>query len=100
MAGRAGVSDNRGRRGGRWKKLTAEVRARRELCCRCWQPIDYSLAYPDPHSFSVDHYPHPRSTHPHLAEEPSNLHAAHLDCNKNAGDRGAKPTIGATSEPW
>lgn len=89
-----------GRRGARWERLKAEVRTRRERCCRCGQPIDYGLTYPDPHSFSVDHYPHPLSTHPHLAEDLGNLRAAHLHCNKHAGDRGATPMAGSTSEAW
>ena len=91
---------NAGRRGARWERLKAEVRARRAGCCRCGQPIDYSLRYPDPASFSVDHYPYPLATHPHLAEEPTNLAGAHLRCNKGAGDRGVLPDVGATSEAW
>jgi hypothetical protein len=62
--------------------------------------IDYSLAWPHPDSFSTDHYPHPRVTHPHLAEDPSNLAAAHLRCNQSAGDRPASPSLGATSRDW
>lgn len=89
-----------GRNGRRWIRLKAEVRARRAGCCRCGQTIDYSLEWPDPRSFSVDHYPHPLVTHPHLAEDPSNLAAAHLDCNQSAGASGVKPSIGATSESW
>lgn len=91
---------NAGRRGARWVRLKAEVKAKRGPCCRCWQRIDYALAYPDPNSFSVDHFPHPLSTHPHLAEDPSNLAPAHLVCNQSAGDKGTTPTIGATSEAW
>lgn len=88
-----------GRKGSRWRKLTAQVRARREPCCRCGQRIDYTLRWPHPQSFSTDHYPHPLSTHPHLAMDPGNLHAAHLDCNQSAGDR-TQPELGPTSEPW
>ena len=92
---------NAGRRGRRWVRLKAEVRARGETCCRCRQPIDYTLAWPDQDSFSVDHYPYPRSTHPHLAEDPGNLHAAHLRCNQSAGDKDATSTsLGATSRSW
>ena len=89
-----------GRSGRRWRRLVAEVRARRGHCCRCGQPIDYTLEWPDPDSFSVDHYPHPVSTHPHLAEEPSNLAPAHLHCNVSAGNRSPKPGLGATSTDW
>jgi 5-methylcytosine-specific restriction endonuclease McrA len=86
--------------GPRWRKLKAEVRARRGRCCRCGQPIDYRLEWPDPDSFSVDHYPRPLSTHPHLAEDPGNLKPAHLRCNQAAGDRGPVPSLGQPSEDW
>lgn len=94
------MGDNAGRRGSRWNRLKAEVKARREPCCRCGQRIDYSLAWPDARSFSTDHYPHPLSTHAHLAEDPANLRAAHLMCNQSAGDSGATLTLGATSRDW
>jgi hypothetical protein len=93
-------ADDYGRRGKRWRRLKAEVRARRELCCRCWQAIDYGLLYPDPACFTVDHYPYPRDTHPHLAEDPGNLHAAHLLCNQSAGAKGAASGLGSASEEW
>jgi hypothetical protein len=89
-----------GRSGERWRRLKREVRARREPCCRCGQRIDYALLWPDQASFSVDHYPHALSTHPWLAEEPSNLHAAHLLCNQSAGNGGKALNIGTPSEAW
>jgi hypothetical protein len=89
-----------GRSGRRWKRLCAEVRARRLPCCRCGQAIDYSLEWPDPASFSVDHYPIPLSVRPDLAEDPANLSAAHLHCNQSAGNRSPAPGIGATSTAW
>lgn len=95
-----------GRSGRRWIRLKAEVYARRGPCCRCGQAINYLLPYidpltgsPDPNSKSVDHFPKPLSTHPHLAEDPSNLAAAHLRCNTSAGDRGVAPA-GITSRRW
>jgi len=89
-----------GRHGSRWRTLTAQVRAKRGPCCRCGQRIDYRLSYPDPACFSVDHYPHPLSTHPHLAEDPANLAAAHLLCNQSAGNKGELPGLGEVSESW
>ena len=86
--------------GKRWARLRAQVRARREKCCRCGQVIDYSLAYPDPGSFSVDHYPYPRATHPHLLYDPANLRAAHLQCNQAGGSKPPLPGLGTTSERW
>lgn len=89
-----------GRSGRRWERLKAEVRSRRKPCCRCGQAIDYTLPYPDPDSFSVDHFPHPLSTHPHLAEDLGNLASAHLRCNTAAGAAGARPGLGTTSTDW
>lgn len=96
-----------GRAGRRWRTLKAEVYARRAACCRCGQSIDYTLPYRDPTtgavntaSKSVDHWPHPLSTHPHLAEEPSNLAAAHLSCNTSAQEHDVEPELGAASEDW
>jgi 5-methylcytosine-specific restriction endonuclease McrA len=90
----------RGRGGRRWARLSANLKMQRRHCCRCHQPIDYTLRYPDPMSFSVDHFPFPLSTHPHLAEDPSNLDAAHLVCNQAAGNHAVKPTIGTVSRAW
>lgn len=89
-----------GRAGRRWQRLKAEVKARRGPCCRCGQAIDYGLANPDPRSFSVDHYPHPLSTHPHLAEDPANLAPAHLRCNVSAGNGAATPGLGDLAGIW
>ncbi|MBT2566613.1 HNH endonuclease [Arthrobacter sp. ISL-85] len=68
-------------------------------CAICQQPIDYRLRYPDEDSFSVDHIK-PRSTHPHLAEEPTNLSSTHLRCNKARGDREVKPGLGHAVQSW
>jgi hypothetical protein len=94
-------ADRRGHPSGPlWERLRAEVRARREPCCRCGQRIDYRLAYPDPDSFSVDHFPRPVATHPHLAMDPGNLHAAHLVCNQAGGAKLPPPALGSSSEKW
>jgi 5-methylcytosine-specific restriction endonuclease McrA len=92
------VSANAGRRGARWVRLKAEVRARRRACCLCGQPIDYSLQWPDPGSFSVQHLKS-WDAHPELREDPANLDAAHLGCNTSAG-KTPKPSLGGTSEAW
>lgn len=98
----------KGRTGRPWHRLKADVKARHEPCCRCGQPIDYTLPHtneltgrPDPDSFSVDHFPHPLSTHPHLAEDPANLHAAHLGCNQSAKTSNTtSKALGTPSEDW
>jgi hypothetical protein len=83
-----------------WRRLKAQVRATRGPCCRCNQRIDYRLEYPHPDSFSVDHYPHPLSTHPWLAMDPANLRPAHLQCNQAGGTRPPAPPLGLPSERW
>lgn len=100
------MGKNAGRSGRRWHRLKADVYARKAPCCRCGQVIDYSLPYlgkdgkPDMRSKSVDHFPHPLSTHPHLAEDPGNLAPAHLGCNLSAQARPVAPGLGDPSEEW
>lgn len=93
------MSKRAGRSGGRWRKLWADQRAKRLPCWICQQPINYSAPPESDDSFSADHF-HPRSTHPHLAEEPSNLRSAHLHCNKARGDREVKPGLGHAVQSW
>jgi hypothetical protein len=99
------MAKNAGRSGRRWKRLKAEVYARRAPCCRCGQPIDYALPYlgldgrPNPDAKSVDHYPYPLSTHPWLAEDPANLAGCHLRCNVRAQTSTAA-LAGTPSEAW
>lgn len=90
---------NAGRRGGRWRKLHTNQRARRLPCWLCGQAIDYSLSFPDPGSFSVDHDP-PLSIHPAGAEDPACLRSAHLGCNSSRQDKKPRPGLGATSQAW
>lgn len=92
------MSKHAGRGTRRWRRLKAEVRARRLPCVICQQPIDYTLEWPDSGSFSVEHI---RSWHgnPHLREDPANLTAAHLGCNSSKQDR-TLPSIGDSSETW
>lgn len=93
----------RGRHGTRVKQLRAEVRERGEPCCRCGRAIDYTLAWPHPRSYSMDHYPHDLTLRPDLAEDLDNLAAAHLVCNQSAGGKRpnkAPPDVGVTSRQW
>lgn len=73
-----------GRTSRRFRQLAKQVRARRRPCRICGEPIDYSLRYPHPRSFSVEHIKS-WATHPHLREDPANLDAAHLSCNQSKG---------------
>jgi len=89
----------RGRATRRFIKLAAEVRAKRRPCCLCGQPIDYTLDRGHPQSFTVEHI-QPISTHPHLAEDPSNMDAAHRSCNSSRGNGPRKTDLGVTSRDW
>lgn len=53
----------------------------------------------NPQSKSVDHYPHPYSKRPDLAETLTNLRASHLLCNQSASD-GDTRVKGQTSRRW
>lgn len=95
----------KGRSGRPWNRIKKQIYARRAPCCRCGQPIDYTLPYrgingrPNPESKSIDHYPHPLATHPWLAEDPTNLAPAHLRCNQTVSSRNT-PLAGVSSERW
>lgn len=88
-----------GRSSRRFQRLKANLRRQRRPCCICHQPIDYSRRWPDPKSFTVEHLK-PMSTHPHLAEDPANLDAAHYSCNSSRGNRRPPPPLGQTSRNW
>lgn len=98
------MGDNRGTR--QWRRLKAEVRARRGPCWLCGQPIDYDrpardplTGEDDPEAFSVDHK-QPWSLFPHLRYDPGNLAPAHLGCNRSRGNRDAAPSLGLRSREW
>lgn len=89
----------KGRSGSNWRRLKENQRAKRLPCHICRQPINYNAPHNDDDAFSVDHIK-PLSTHPELAEEPSNLASCHLRCNKARGNRVIKRDLGATSRNW
>jgi hypothetical protein len=79
--------------------MKANLRAqRRQPCILCGQRIDYSLQWPDPWSFSVQHIKS-WAEHPELRADPSNMAQAHLDCNQSAGKSGGVE-LGLTSQNW
>lgn len=88
-----------GRSGSNWRRLHAEVKARRDVCYHCGQPIDYTLKWPDPASFSVDHLLS-KKHHPELAEDPGNLYASHLRCNQSKYTNEVKLSLGNRSEDF
>lgn len=84
-----------GRSGHRFRQIKANLRAQRRPCCLCGQPIDYSLSFPHPDSFSTQHIKD-WATHPELREDPANVDAAHLICNQQRKTH----TIGDASCDW
>lgn len=77
-------------------QVKAQGRKRRAPCVICKQPINYALEYPNTASCSVQHVKS-RNRWPELTWDPNNWAPAHLDCNKQLGDRDEAPPIGLTS---
>lgn len=71
-----------------YQRNRRDLRARREPCWLCGQRIDYRAPARHPDSFEPDHV-YPVSTHPHLAEDPGNLRASHMRCNRARGNTAA-----------
>lgn len=88
-----------GRSTRRFKALAVTVRNQHRPCCICGQSIDYTLDPKHPASFTVEHL-QPLSTHPHLAEDPANLDAAHRACNSQRGVNDTKPSLGTPTNNW
>ena len=88
-----------GRTSRSFRRLAANLRAQRRPCCRCGQPIDYTLDRTHPDSFTIEHIKSWRD-HPHLREDPANLDAAHRRCNSSKGSGDGKPGLGSTSRAW
>ncbi len=71
----------------------------------CWldgQPIDYSLRYPHPDSWTLDHkIPVAAPLHGQRYQlDPGNFRPAHLHCNRARGDRAPDLPPPTPSEDW
>jgi len=93
-----------GRSGKRYLKLCAQVRARRDPCCMCGQPIDYHAPPRTRWSFSLEH---PSSVvNGGDVLDSDNAEAAHYGCNSKRGGatrRGREPVVPVvvrTSRAW
>ncbi|MGO2080269.1 HNH endonuclease [Glutamicibacter arilaitensis] len=99
------MAGNQYRSTANFKRLSANLRAAGNPCWLCGQAIDYSVGrYDDEgnengNSFSVDHVV-PWSVDETLREDPGNLRAAHLSCNKSRGKRAAPAGLGLLSRDW
>ena len=86
----------------RIQKIKARFRRDRpQPCMRCGQPIDYDAEPGTDESFSLGHIKS-WANYPELREDPGNLRAEHLRCNREAGadDGEALNAIGANSRSW
>ena len=88
-----------GRNTANYQRLVTSLRARRLPCWLCGQPIDYEAPFDDPNAFTADHV-QPLSLHPDLAEDPTNLRAAHRRCNGSRGNRAPALDLGQLSRRW
>jgi len=79
-----------------YRKARLKLRAEQRDCWLCHRPIDYTLRYPHPWSFSADHVK-PRSQG---SGETEHLEAAHLVCNQARGDRTPPPPPTHPSRNW
>lgn len=94
------VAKHAGRGTRRQRRNTANLRKRKDPCWLCGQPIDYDLVSPDPAAFEPDHI-YPVSLYPERAEDPANLAASHVRCNRRRGNRSAVVgQLGVTSREW
>lgn len=93
------MSRHTGRSTRRFKAITRQLRAQHRPCWICRQPIDYTLLWPHPRAFTADHKL-AKHTHPHLAEDPANIDAAHFQCNNSKGSRVADAPLGHTAQQW
>jgi 5-methylcytosine-specific restriction endonuclease McrA len=89
---------NAGRRGGRWDKTVAAVKATMPaVCWICAKDIDLSLHHHGPMSYTVDHVvPLSAGGDPY---DLSNLRPAHKRCNSRKG-KGAAPVPVVSSRRW
>lgn len=76
-----------GRTGRPYRRLRERVKRSTSLCCLCGGLIDYTLEYPHPMSFSLEH--HQPLTKGGAPLDPANAGAAHLQCNVKRGNRDA-----------
>ena len=85
------------------KVFLAECEAVNAPCWLCGQQIDYRVPHKDPktgavnkEAFELDHA-YPRSTHPELAEDPSNFRPSHRACNLKRSDGKGDLPMGSVS---
>ncbi len=71
-------------------KHRAKHRSRKAACHICGEPIDYTLKWPDPRCFVVDHVTPIAKGGTHTFD---NTAAAHADCNSKKRARLVAPIV-------
>lgn len=86
-----------------YRKARAALRAQELPCWLCGRSIYYTLRWPDPGSFSLDHVI--ARLHGGSVLDPTNHAASHLHCNASRGagqrNRASRPPVTRwTSRDW
>jgi hypothetical protein len=68
-------------------------------CIICTEPISYSLVYPHPLSWSLEHTVSVQD-HPELLMDRNGWGSAHFSCNSMKGPDELPPDTGIPSEDW
>lgn len=93
--------------GPRWQKLKAQA-IRRDMArdARCWicgGRIDYQAMPGTPDAYEPDHIK-PRSKHPELTYDITNIAPSHCSCNRSRKDKSQQETmemgVGTPSRDW
>lgn len=93
-----------GRNTAAWNRLRLQCFKRDRAACApchlCGQPIDYTLEPSStPDAWEPDHIL-PVSTHPELAEVPTNIAASHRRCNRARRNKAGITNLGRPSREW
>lgn len=81
------------------KTFRAECAQADAPCWLCRMPIEYTVEWPDPESFKLDHL-YPRSTRPQYTLDPAGFRASHKRCNGSRGNYMPAVSIGTPAPIW
>lgn len=90
------MPEKRGRNHRAYRAKTAKLRKRADTCWICGQPIDLTLDYRDPMSWTADHV-QPLTKGGKLLGP---MKAAHRSCNAKRGNRTGERNRLPTSRDW
>lgn len=76
----------------RFRNILIQEAGGKPKCFYCKQPIDLRISSTASQGFTIDHLK-PRSSHPELSKNPSNMAAAHKGCNSSKGTQTVEKTL-------